>query len=47
MGVINSKGEYIMDLDPDDEILNDSDLEYLYSNTNNSHIDIAYFLFLI
>jgi len=40
MGVINSKGDYIMDLDPDDEILNDSDLEYLYSNTNNSHIDI-------
>ena len=39
MGVINSKGEYIMDLDPDDEILNYTDLEYLYSNTNNSQID--------
>ena len=43
MGVINSKGEYIMDLDPDDEILNYTDLEYLYSNTNNSQIDIINF----
>ena len=46
MGVLYSKGEYIMDLDPDDEIFNESDLEYLYSNTNNSQIDIINFGFL-
>ena len=40
MGIINSNGEYIMDLDPDDEISNENDLEYLYLNTNNSQIDI-------
>ena len=46
MGVLYSNGEYIMDLDPDDEIFNESDLEYLYSNTNNSKIDIINFGFL-
>ena len=32
-----------MDLDFDDELFNESDLEYLYSNTNNSQIDIINF----
>ena len=43
MGIINSNGEYIMDLDPDDEILNEDDLEYLYLNSDNSQIDIINF----
>ena len=43
MGIINSNGEYIMDLDPDDEILNENDLEFLYLNTDNSQIDIINF----
>jgi hypothetical protein len=43
MGVLYSNGEYIMDLDPDDELFNETDLEYLYSNTNNSQIDIINF----
>ena len=43
MGIINSNGEYIMDLDPDDEIINENDLEFLYLNTNNSQIDIINF----
>ena len=45
MGVLYSNGEYIMDLDPDDELFNETDLEYLYSNTNNSQIDIINFGF--
>ena len=32
-----------MDLDPDDELSNETDLEFLYSNTNNSQIDIINF----
>ena len=47
MGIINSNGEYIMDLDPDDEISNKNDLEYLYLNTNNSQIDILNFGMII
>ena len=43
IGVLYSNGEYIMDLDSDDELFNESDLEYLYSNTNNSKIDIINF----
>ena len=43
MGIINSNGEYIMDLGPDDEILNENDLEFLYLNTDNSQIDIINF----
>ena len=39
MGIIHSNGEYIMDLDPDDELSNETDLEFLYSNTNSSQID--------
>ena len=43
MGVINSRGEYIMNLDPDDTLSDVTDLEYLYENTNNSQIDIINF----
>ena len=43
MGIIHSNGEYILDLDPDDELSNETDLEFLYSNTNNSQIDIINF----
>ena len=43
MGIIHSNGEYIMDLDPDDELSNETDLEFLYSNTNSSQIDIINF----
>ena len=30
MGIINSKGEYIMNLDPDDELEGPDNLEYLF-----------------
>ena len=43
MGIINSDGEYIMDFDPDDENLNENDLEFLYLNKDNSQIDIINF----
>ena len=40
MGIIHSKGDYIINLEPDDLLSNETDLEYLYSNTNNSQIDL-------
>ena len=38
IGVLYSNGEYIMDLDSDDELFNESDLEYLYSNTMMNYL---------
>lgn len=43
MGILKSKGEYLINLDPDDEF-NDSDsLEYLYNIAKKSNIDVIYF----
>lgn len=46
MGILNSKGEYIMTIDPDDELEGPDNLEYLYNMTNNSKIDIICFSYL-
>ena len=43
MGIINSKGEYLMNLDPDDELSASDNLAYLYNKTMNSTIDIVTF----
>ena len=43
MGILNSKGEYLMNLDPDDELSAADNLEYLYNKTMNSTIDIVTF----
>ena len=33
MGVLNSKREYLMNLDSDDELVGSDNLEYLYNKT--------------
>ena len=40
MGILNSKGEYLMNIDSDDEIKGNDTLEYLYNKTRKSTIDI-------
>ena len=43
MGILNSKGEYIMCLDPDDQIRGPKDLKYLYSKAKALNLDIISF----
>ena len=46
MGIIHSSGEYLINLDPDDEFNNSDVLEYLYYKIKNSNVDIISFSFL-
>lgn len=46
IGIINSSGKYIMNLDPDDELLNNNDLEYLYNIIKKTNVDIITFAYL-
>ena len=46
MGIINSKGEYIMNLDPDDELEGPDNLEYLYKKANILQVDMISFGFI-
>ena len=43
MGILNSSGEYLMNLDPDDEIKGVDSLEYLYKQSKNLNLDIISF----
>lgn len=43
MGILNSTGEYLLNLDPDDEFKENDNLEYLYKRTKNSKIDVISF----
>ena len=43
MGILNSEGEYLINLDPDDEFEGKDNLEYLYEKTKNSKIDVVSF----
>ena len=43
MGIINSKGEYLMNLDPDDELNGSYILEFLYKIVNKTKIDVLNF----
>ena len=46
MGILNSKGEYIMNLDPDDQLEGQDNLEFLYNIANKSKVDIINFGFI-
>ena len=46
IGILNSKGEYIMELDADDELQGQDNLDFLYNKTYNSKVDIISFSFL-
>ena len=43
MGILNSKGEYLMNLDPDDEFEGPDNLEYLYNKAKKAKVDIISF----
>ena len=43
VGILNCKGEYIMNLDPDDEFESSKNLEFLYKSVKNSNLDILSF----
>ena len=47
MGILNSKGEYIMNLDPDDELVGRDNLEYLYKIINKLKVDVISFGYII
>lgn len=44
MGIIHSKGEYLMNLDPDDKLASSYNLEILYNKAKNSNLDYIKFL---
>ena len=46
MGILNSSGEYLMNLDPDDEIKDQDNLEYLYNKVKKSKVDILSFAYI-
>ena len=43
VGILNCKGEYIMNLDPDDEFESSKNLEFLYKSVKKSNLDILSF----
>ena len=48
MGIINSKGEYLMNLDPDDQLLGKNNLNYLYNTAKKLNVDfITFFIFFL
>ena len=44
MGILNSSGKYIMDLDPDDKLEGNSNLENLYNMAIKTNFDLIIFL---
>ena len=45
-GILNSSGEYLMNLDPDDELRGSNSLKNLYNKAKRFNIDIITFTFL-
>ena len=45
-GILNSKGEFVMNLDPDDELLGHNSLQYLYKTAKKSKVDVVIFSYL-
>lgn len=43
IGILNCTGEYLMNLDPDDEFESPKNLEYLYNSIKKSNLDILSF----
>ena len=43
IGILNSNGEYLMNLDPDDNLKNENSLEIIYNNAKKNNVDIISF----
>ena len=46
MGILNSKGEYLLSLDPDDKYQGPNNLKYLYNKAKFFNVDIVSFFIL-
>ena len=46
MGILNSKGEYLMNLDPDDQLKGTNNLKYLYNKAKRYNVDMIIFIIL-
>ena len=46
MGILNSSGDYLLNVDPDDELASNDSLEYLYNIAKKKDFDIISFSFL-
>lgn len=46
MGILNSKGEYLLSLDPDDKYQGPNNLKYLYNKAKTFNVDIVSFFIL-
>jgi len=46
MGILNTNGEYLINVDPDDLLYENNDLEYLYNTANKLKVDIINFGYL-
>lgn len=44
MGILNSSGEYLMNIDSDDKLINNNDLEILYKTANWKKSDVILYL---
>jgi len=47
MGILNSKGEYLLNIDSDDILYGNDTLEFLYNRANKSNIDVILYSRLI
>jgi glycosyltransferase involved in cell wall biosynthesis len=47
MGIINSNGKYLMNLDPDDQLEGPDNLEFLYNKANQAKVNVISFGFLM
>ena len=46
MGILKSKGEYLLCLDPDDEYQGPNNFKYLYNRAKSLNVDIVTFFIL-
>lgn len=46
IGILNSNGEYLLSLDPDDEYQGSNNLRYLYNKAKNLNVDVVNFIIL-
>jgi glycosyltransferase involved in cell wall biosynthesis len=44
MGILNSSGEYLINIDSDDKLINKNDLEILYETSNMKNCDVILYL---
>ena len=46
MGILNSSGEFVMNLDPDDKLKGNNNLQYIYKMAHKNNLDVITFSYL-